>query len=213
MFNLNSGYVGASRSVRSEEAIASYEVPLSMINRSLIEDYLDENKDDFTKDELDFLSKVALQKWKFIAKTRILASSWHHTSSYFNETKHYRLATIAEKLLELKDTLDEEFQEHQKKEETPVKFGVIKVQIWGGTRDRRKLVGYDEVAGIVVGNWLFYKINHSVNGSISKYKINANKVECFKEYDSYAYLAENNNRYKGTKKVFNKLISEKGLKK
>ena len=34
MFNINSGYVGASRSVRSQEAINSYEVPISMINKS-----------------------------------------------------------------------------------------------------------------------------------------------------------------------------------
>lgn len=213
MFNVNSGYVGASRSIRSQEAIDSFEVPVSMINKSLIEDFLNESKEDFSKVDLNYLEKVSVSKWKYIAKERVSASSWHHTSSYFNETNHYDLNTIAEKILEIKDTLDEEYkayQESRKKEGTDVKYGVIKVQVWGGSRKRPKLEGYKEVAGIVIGDWLFYKNNHSVNGSISKYKTTANKVEWLKEYDSYADLTKNHKEYKNTKKVFNNLISEKG---
>jgi|BioPla2DNA2_1021312.scaffolds.fasta_scaffold137095_2 hypothetical protein len=37
MYNINSGYVGASRNVRSQEAINSFEVPILMINKSLID--------------------------------------------------------------------------------------------------------------------------------------------------------------------------------
>lgn len=213
MFNVNSGYVGASRSVRSQEAVESYEVPISMINRKLIEDFLNESEEDFSKVDFNYLEKVSVSKWKYIAKDRVSASSWHHTSSYFNETNHYDLNVIAEKILEIKDTLDEEYkayQESQKKEGTDIKYGVIKVQVWGGSRKRPKLEGYEEVAGIVIGDWLFYKNNHSINGSISKYKTTANKIEWLKEYDSYADLTKNHKEYKNTKKVFNKLISEKG---
>lgn len=211
MFNLNSGYVGASRSVRSAQAIASYEVPLSMINKSLIKAFLNESKDDFSKDELDYLAQVSIPKWKYVAKERISATSWHHVGAFFCKTNHYDLNYVANKLLEIKDTLDEEYQDSQKKEEISIKFGVIKVQVWGGSIKRPKLEGYDEVAGIVVGDWLFYKNNHLVNGSINKYKITANKVEWFKGYDSYSDLTKNHKEYKSTKKVFNKLISEKGL--
>ena len=42
MFNKNSGYVGYSRSVRSQNAIEDYEVPLSFINKSLVENFLSE---------------------------------------------------------------------------------------------------------------------------------------------------------------------------
>ena len=101
MFNMNSGYVGASRSIRSQEAIDSYEVPMSMIKKALIEDFLDE-QDDFTSEDINFLSKVSVAKWKYVASERMSASSWHHTSSYFNETYHYSLYSISDKLLEIK---------------------------------------------------------------------------------------------------------------
>lgn len=207
---MNSGYVGASRSVRSQEAITSYEVPISMFNKSLIEGFLNEYKDNFSKADLDFLKKVSMSKWKYVAKERVNASSWHHTSSYFNKTNHYDLNIIADKILEIKDTLDEEckaYQESQKKDDG-IKYGVIKVQVWGGSRKRPKLEGYTEVAGIIVGDWLFYKDNHSIGGSSNRYKTTANKVEWLKEYGSYVDLTKNHKEYKNTKKVFNTLLTQ-----
>lgn len=207
---MNSGYVGASRSIRSQEAVTSYEVPISMINKSLVEDFLNEYKDNFSKVELDFLKKVSISKWKYVAQERINASSWHHTSSYFNKTNHYALTVVAEKLLEIKDTLNKDYGvylESQKKDDG-FKYGVIKVQVWGGSRKRPKLEGYTEVAGIIVGDWLFYKDNHSVSGSSNRFKTTANKVEWLKEYDSYADLAKNHKEYKNTKKVFNTLLAQ-----
>lgn len=91
-----------------------------------------------------------------------------------------------------------------------IKFGVIKVQVWGGSRKHPRIEGYDEVGGIVIGDWLFYKRNHSVNGLVNRYKITANKVEWIKVYDSYACLVKNHKNYKSSKRVFNRLISEKG---
>lgn len=213
MFNLNSGYVGAKRSVRSQKAVDSYEVPIAMITRDLIDDFLIDEEDIFTEAEYAYLKKLSVAKWKYIAKERVSAASWHHTSSYFNKTDHYDLSAVAEKILDIKDTLDADYKEYRdskKKEVSSVKYGVIKVQVWGGSRKRPKLEGYEEVAGIVVGEWLFYKNNHSVNGSVGKFKITANKVEWLKEYDSYSDLTKNHNDYKNSKKVFNKLIKEKG---
>lgn len=212
MFNLNSGYVGGSRSVRSQEAVDSYEVPITMVTKSLIEDFLNDYEEDFSKDDLDYLEKVSVQKWKYVAKMRVSASSWHHTSSYFNRTNHYDLLAIAEKLLETKDTLDADFkayQESQKKTDSNVKYGVMKVQVWGGSRKRPKLEGYEVVTGIIVGDWLYHRTNHSVYGEISKLKTSANKVEWLKKYDSYAELTKNHSEYKNTKKVFNSLIKER----
>lgn len=212
MFNVNSGYVGASRSVRSQESVDSYEVPISIINRTLIEDFLDE-QEDFSHEDLKFLNKVSVAKWKYVANERISASSWHHTSSYFNETYHYSLYSISDKILEIKDTLDVDYKEYRdskKKEVSNVKYGVIKVQIWGGSRKRPRLEGYEEVAGIVIGDWLFYKNNHSINGYVSKFKTTANKVEWLKEYDSYSDLIKHHKEYKSSKKVFNSLAKEKG---
>jgi len=214
MFDINRGYVGVSRSVRSQESIESYEVPISMINKYLIKAFLNEFEEEYSKEELSFLKKTTVSKWKYVAKERVRASSWHHTSSYFNETNHYDLSSIADKLIEIKDSLDKEYKEYQlsqKQTSINYKYGVIQVQVWGGTRNRPKLEGYKEVAGIIVGEWLFYKSNHHTGGHINKYKTTANKVEWIKVYESYADLTKNHSEYKKTKKVFNKIISDKGL--
>lgn len=214
MFNINSGYIGAKRSVRSQQAINSFEVPISMINKTLIKCFLDKYEDNFSKDDLTFLRKVSVEKWKFVAKRITTASSWHHTSSYFNKTRHYDLNSIAGILINIKDELDEKYklyQWSQKEENYDIKYGVIKVQVWGGSRNRPKLKGYEEVAGMIVGDWLYYKCDHSTDGSIKKYKTSANKVEWLKEYDSYIDLTKNHEKYKNTMQVFNKLIEEIGI--
>ena len=133
MFNTNGGYVGAKRSVRSQEAINSYEVPISTINKSLIKDFINEYEKDFSEDDLIYLKKLSVAKWKYVTKEKVSASSWHHVGSYFNETNHYNLKIVAEKIIEIKEILDDEYesyQESQKKEKTCVKYGVIKVQVW-----------------------------------------------------------------------------------
>ena len=79
----------------------------------------------------------------------------------------------------------------------------------GGSRKKPKLEGHKEVAGVIIGDWLYYKNNHSINESINKYKTIANKVEWLEEYDSYADLTKNHKEYKSTKRVFNKLVIEK----
>lgn len=212
MFNQNSGYVGSSRSIRSNQAIDNYEVPLNMINKSLVKNFLKENNGNFTNEELEYLQHLSIAKWKYTATQKTHSTSWHHTSSYFNKTNHYDLADIADTILEIKDTLDNDYKEYlstlkKEKEETKqnFKYGVIHVQVWGGTAKRPKLIGYDDVAGIIIDNWFFYKDGHS----ISKYSTSANKVETLERYNSYAELVKNHKEYKNTKKIFNTILSEK----
>lgn len=139
----NKGYIGYSRSVRSEMAIENYEVPKSLINRDLIDNFfsdLEEDKYYYNEEQLSNLKKFKLCHWKFIADKYIQASSWHHTGSYYNKTNHYSLFDIADKLLELKDNIEELYAESKiKKEEIKYSFGVIKVNIWGEVGTTLKL--------------------------------------------------------------------------
>src|SRR5699024_3416250 len=82
---MNKGYVGYSRSVRSQRAIESFEMPLSFIKKAVIMDFLEEHKEEYGESDLTFLKKLAVTKWKFIAIELTASSSWHHTSSYFNK--------------------------------------------------------------------------------------------------------------------------------
>ena len=96
MFNVNSGYIGHSRSVRSSEALDQFEIPLSHFNRKHINDFLIELEDDDVSFDLSdenrkFLERLSVSNWKYIAKHYDLATSWHHTGKYFQETDHYSL--------------------------------------------------------------------------------------------------------------------------
>lgn len=218
MFDTNSGYVGTSRSVRSQRAIASYEVPITMINKSLVESFLgnDEFVEDFSNEDLAYLKTITISKWKYIAKERMWESSWHHTGKYFQETDHYNLIEIAEKLIELKNVLDEDYRNYleecrlaKEAETANFKFGVIVVNIWGGTRSHPHITGTEKAAGIVKGDWLYYTYAHRLTTSIRKYKTDSRNVVSFENFDSYTDLVKKHPEYKSTKKIFNRLIKEK----
>lgn len=109
--NRERGYIGISRSVRSQKAINSYEIPISMITRNLIDEFL--GYEIFTDDEISKLEKISVAKWKYVAKERVNPSSWHHTSKFYNITYHYDLKTLSDKLLSMKN-LDEEYKAYLK---------------------------------------------------------------------------------------------------
>lgn len=187
-------YINYSRSERSLQAINNFEVPLSMINRTLITDFLNDNY--FTEEELNHLKQARVCDWKSTAK-RVGRSSWHHTSNYYNKTDHYSMQEIAEELLEY----PVECFKPCKEDTEPIEydFGYIVVQVWGGTRNHPKVIGEDVQTGIIKGDWLFY-------GANSRYKVNANKTLVVKRYPDYKTLVKNHPEYKGTKKRFNALI-------
>jgi DNA/RNA endonuclease G (NUC1) len=113
MNNMNSGYQKYSRSFRSVQEIEHYELPLSQINKSVIESYLDDNADLF---DIKKLIVVPVNTWKFVAKTFVEASSWHHTSSKLNKTDHYDLYEVASTIEKLGlDFINERMAEKKKR--------------------------------------------------------------------------------------------------
>lgn len=207
---MNKGYIGYSRSKRSQEAIEGFEVPLSLINRSLINEFLEENKESFNSEEYLFLQKLAINKWKYIATDRTKAASWHHTSKHFNRTDHYRLMDIALNLIRFKDSLDDDYKQFKDKQKNnDYSYGVIKVQVWGGSKRYPKIVDYETEIGIVKGDWLYYLVGNT----IKKYKLTANKTEWFEIFDTYKDLVKSFNEYKGTVKRFNQIIKLTNSKK
>lgn len=210
----NNGYIGSSRSVRSQEAITNYEVPMTMINKNLIKEFLFNNKILFSVDELEFLEKVSVAKWKYVAKIRVGATSWHHVGKFFNKVDHYNLLEVAQKIIDDRDNLDDEYKKYKEKmkinkadEKKDFSYAVIKVQVWGGSRKHPKLLGYEEVAGIVIGEWFYYLFSNG--NDVGRYKINGNKVEWINEYNSYLELVNEHKNYKNKKRMFNKLIKIK----
>lgn len=210
--SLNNGYNGFSRSVRSYRAIKNYEVPLSMITKDLIQNYLNENNDFLKKDEIDVIKKISISKVKFVAKNIVRESSWHHTGQYFNKTNHYSLDIIIEKILEYGfEKINEEYNNYilaikseKENKKKNYNLGYIKVQVWGGTKRSPKIIGFDERIGVVVGNWLYYMI--SCSKEIRKYNITANKVEEYYSFSEYKDLTKAFPKYKNNKKYINAII-------
>ncbi len=153
------GYHGFSRSNRSKEAIENFEVPKSLITKDLINDFLESG--DYTVKEKNILKNFSAAKWKHAAEM-VEPSSWHHTSSHYNETNHYDLLDIAFKILENPEAIEQSYQRAKKvseKDQDNIKYGVINVEIWGGTRKHPTIVDHHTVAGIIKENWLYYKDN------------------------------------------------------
>lgn len=189
------GYINYSRSERSQEAIQDFEVPLSMINKNLIEAFLsDNNYED---------PGVSVSVWKFAAHL-VGPSSWHHTSSYYNKTDHFSLHRVYIILAEEKSRITELYQ-LSKKQNKKINFtyGVMQVQVWGGSRNHPRLIGSQTVAGIIINDWLYY-LDCSL---IGKYKITANKVISLARFDDLPALLEKHPEFEDTN--FNKIIKEK----
>lgn len=105
------GYLNYSRSLRSQKAIDDYEVPISLINKTLIEDFMFENE--FSDSDEKYLSTLSISFWKFAAEKNG-ASSWHHTSKFFNETNHYNILNVANFILENKEYLKSSYGKYLK---------------------------------------------------------------------------------------------------
>lgn len=163
------------------------------------------------------LKGLSVAKWKYLAKEHVRRSSWHHTSTFFNETDHYDLVEVAEKAIELfrEGELETQYSEHlkdlkaEKKElESNVSYGVMEVQVWGGSRKRPVLMGTETMAGVIKGDWLYSKELHTKEGEINRNKTNANKVLQLDKYDSYKQLVKEHEEFKGSVTVFNALKKE-----
>jgi hypothetical protein len=170
------GYIKHSRSERSQEAIENYEVPLTMFKRDIINDFIDDNSN------FEQLRNLPLTLWKYAANI-VGASSWHHTSSFYNETNHYSLYDVAEYLLDANiDSIKAEIKKNNAiKKGTLNKaiqcFGVAKVQVWGGTRKHPCVISIDTVAGTIKGDWLIERCG-------KRYKLSANKTISWEKFES-----------------------------
>ncbi|HHQ0190769.1 TPA: hypothetical protein ACSKR0_002832 [Listeria monocytogenes] len=198
------GYIGTKRSVNSQFAIEDYEVPLTHFNKDLIQAFINENE------EYESLRTATVKLWKYVAE-RIGSTSWHHTGSYYNETNHYSLSTVAEELLENKAEWEEKYKvylESEKESRTTenIFLSVIKVQIWGGTKKHPKRIGYEQVMGVIKSDWL-----HAVSqAEQSKYKLSANKVEAQTNFplEGYNELVKKYPDFKAQKRAINKKVKE-----
>lgn len=184
------GYNGFSRSNNSRDAINGFEMPISMINKNIIQNWLETDAGycDFTDKQLETLKKTKVSRWKQMVKSHFVQPSvWHHTSSWYNKTDHYRLEDVAEAILEHAD-----YNPEPEKTPESLKYGFINVQVWGGTRKHPKIEGEESQIGIVKGQWLY-----ATDGK--KYKTTANKVIEFKTFDDYSDLVKHYPKYKGSK--------------
>ena len=173
MYNYgNSGYVGQSRSKRSDEAIENGEVPISMIKLSFLEEH-------FQNDEIDIITNFGVSNFKKLA-IQLGANSWHHTGKYYNETDHYNVYDVYDRLVKMtteEKILFKEENKEVKKEIEELKYGFITQEIWGGTRKYPKIIGEQTRIGKIKGDWLITREG-------KKCKISANKTIKSKSYDT-----------------------------
>ena len=214
-YNSNSGYVGKSRSVNSQRAIESYEVPMNTITRTTIDNFLNENTSGLNEVDKDFLRKLPCTVWKFCASEKVGSSSYHHTGRHYNKTNHYDIYLIMEYLIENKDSIVMEYKQWQEemkriKEEqaTDFSFGIMEIKVWGGTQRRPKLLGVDKRIGIIKDEWFYYKPERNCSSKTRKNNIFGRNVVSYKEFKCYPDLVKSTPEFKNTKKVFNSIIKD-----
>lgn len=204
----NKGYVGYSRSARSQSAIDNYELPLSLIKKSVILDFIDDYN------EYKELKHIPVAMWKYVAKS-IGRSSWHHTSNRYNKTDHYSLDLIADELKDdynkwetqyLKSKQIEKENKQKLNTQSELRLTVVTSQIWGGSRKRPKLIGHEEFLAVVKGNTA-YPVTQAEN---IKYKLSANKNDYQKLYaiDEYNNLVKEYPVFKANKRKINRMVKE-----
>lgn len=217
MNNLNSGYHGMSRSVRSHEAIQEFEMPLSMIDRQAVDNYIKKSHSLFTEAEIEMLREAPVSVWRYVAKTTT-PTSWHHTGSKFAETNHYSLDVIADEIIDrgvasirgwMRDEKETKARMKQR-EMDGMKFGIVTTNIWEG-RKHPRITGTETSAGVIVGKWLYTRPYFKENGTRSKIDVSGWNVTKLETFDSYTDLTKAHPEFKGTKKTFNDIL--KGVKK
>ncbi len=155
------GYYGYSMSNNAVEAYEDGEMPLSKWTKTEIMSRLKEYE--VSEEMLTELKKLKKQQLKDLLLTK---SSWHHTSSYYNETDFYTIDDEALEELTLEKIRELATCEPTKENpETPEKWE-CKFLIWGGSRNHPKATEYTEI-GEIRGNWFYRK-----NGT--KKSVNAN---------------------------------------
>ena len=143
------GYHGYSMSNNAVDAYESGEKPKSKWTKEEILDEVESLIRHGLQVEFDFnlLKKLTLNKLRSVCLTQ---SSWHHTSSYYNETDFY---SIDESSLEnltnedIQELLDEKPEPKKVRDKTRRK-AEVSYSVWGGTRAHPKKYDYNEVCEI-----------------------------------------------------------------
>jgi len=166
------GYIAWSLSVSAQNSINNYELPVSRICKSIIQDFL-KNTVDFTQNEIEQLKKFKIKDWKQ-ATSRIVASSWHHFSKVYNKIDCYNLKDIALNLL------DEGKPASQEKKLGD--FYLIKYKEYKGTYPRSAFVGeFDGIAYIKPATYMMDFIDK--NGEKHKGKSNGNRYKIIQQIE------------------------------
>lgn len=190
----NKGYVGKQRSIRSQKALESYEVPVSRITKALISEYLDVSEC-FSAEELEYLRSVSKSRWCFVAKVCSLPTSKHHTGEYYVLTPHYSLECVAFKIIALGGALDvayKQYMQDEKKLKSEYNFVAAWKQVWEGTKKHPKLGRPERVVGVVVGDYIYTKPYGSIGVQTRRLKLRGKKLYDVCVYKSYEELEVEN---------------------
>ncbi|MBB1069375.1 hypothetical protein H5S40_04290 [Limosilactobacillus sp. RRLNB_1_1] len=215
LFNNNKGYIGQSRSARSEKAIESNEVPLNQITRELINEVIDDlvAKEHVDETKEEWLRAVPVYVWK-----EQLPTSWHHTGKYFKKTDHYDLPLYAQEFLDDPSMVTNTIKDHkqmlseQKQEqiatEQQYEIYYYEKDIWGGTRRHPKIVGTEYGYGVAKSSssQLYPVVVEGDNyPNKSYYSLFGNYIKTT-QYSSYLELIKDHREFKSTKLKLNKTL-------
>ena len=125
------GYIRCKRSTGSCYAISIFIVPLRLINKKTIENFLEDyriNKYNASERDIEKLEKVKVAQWKYAAK-KCGTNIWHHTGKDFRKTYHYDLYRAAEYILKQWKYFDISYELNKKFERKKLKRKKLKRKI------------------------------------------------------------------------------------
>ena len=151
------GYNGFSMSNNAVSAYNMDEMPLSKWTKTAIIEAIEAATSEGELNLNCTLTNLKKAPAKVLKKLCLYRSSWHHTSSYYNETNFYSLdvdyleGLTDESLNECIEKSIAEGKANKKEEPTEEKWRCAFLE-WGGTRKHPKAWEVVE-DGIIKGNW------------------------------------------------------------
>lgn len=143
------GYNGYSMSNNAVDAYDDGEKPMSKWTKVALLDAI--------REEFDGLAGLEKLTAKRLRSEFLIRTSWHHTSSHFNQTDFYsvdfdKLAETTAEDVEKWRKEDKERSKAEEKSEPEKSIRKVSYLVWGGTRKHPKATEHVETCE-VVGNW------------------------------------------------------------
>lgn len=192
MQDMNSGYFGYKMSKRAHDAYDHGEKPYTRWTKKDILEDLENNE--ISEEDLKKLKKYSA---KTLRAYFLVSSSWHHTSSYANETNFYIVNADKPIDYEAIDKTDKGIKKERKDQKNNNKIhrkAKVKYGVWEGTKTHPVLVEMESYA-IIVGNWAILPDGRkkSIKGKhfcVIKYYLEDNEIpesakEKFKTIETY----------------------------